>query len=166
MAAPSMNQVAERFAGEEIGSVFLYTNEAHPGENYLHLTSMEQKFSHADALAERLGVDRPIYLDALDGACHRAFGSMPNMTWIFSRTGSPVYKSDWSDAHSVANTLQYLLEVRQRRRAGERMAPFKVERLDYRDHDRQHFFEGLERSGPRAVEEFKRAFPNDRPKQS
>jgi len=161
-----MNQVAERFAGEEIASVFVYTNEAHPGENYLHLTSMEQKFAHATALALQLGVTRPIYLDALDGSCHRAFGSMPNMTWILSRTGSPVYKSDWTDAHSVANTLEYLLQVRRRRRAGERMAPFRVERLDYRDHDRHRFFQGLERNGPRAVEEFKRAFPNDRPKKA
>lgn len=159
-----MNQIADRFAGQGIGSVFVYTNEAHPGEHCPHLTSMVQKFSHATVLAEELGVTRPIYLDSLDGACHRAFGSMPNMTWILSRTGSPVYKSDWTDAHSVANAIEYLLEVRRRRRAGERMAPFKVERLDYRDHDRQRFFEGLERSGPRAVEEFKLAFPNDRPK--
>lgn len=159
-----MNAVAERFASEGIGSVFLYTHEAHPGEKFPHLSSMEQKFVHATALAEQLGVTRPIYLDSLDGACHRAFGSMPNMTWILSRTGVPVYKSDWSDAHSVANALEYLLEVRQRRRTGERLAPFKVERLDYRDHDRHRFFEGLERSGPKAVEEFKQAFPLDRPK--
>ena len=160
-----MNQVAERFAGEDIGSVFVYTYEAHPGENFPHLTSMEQKFNHATALAQELGVSRPIYLDALDGACHRAFGSMPNMTWILSRTGLPVYKSDWTDAHSIANSLDYLLEVRRRRRAGERMATFKVERLDYRDHDRHRFFAGLERSGPKAVAEFERAFPNDRPPQ-
>ena len=153
-----MNQVAERFAEEGIGSVFVYTHEAHPGENYPHLSSMEQKFAHATALCEELGVTRPIFLDALDGACHRAFGSMPNMAWILSRAGLPVYKSDWTGAHSVANALEYLLEVGKRRRAGERMAPFKVERLDYRDHDRRRFLEGLERSGPKAVDEFKRAF--------
>ena len=160
-----MNEVAERFADEKIGSIFVYTQEAHPGENFPHLTSMEQKFAHATALRDQLGVERPIYLDRLDGACHRAFGSMPNMTWILSRSAVPVYKSDWTDAASVANSLEYLLEVRRRRRSGERLAPFRVERLDYRDHDRVRFYEGLDRSGPRAVEEFQRAFPNDpRPK--
>lgn len=153
-----MNALAEQFAPRDVGSVFIYTNEAHPGEHYPHLTSLEQKYTHARALRDILGVARPILLDALDGACHRAYGSMPNMTWIFARTGIPVYKSDWSDHHSVANALEYFLQVNERRQAGEKIAPFRVERLDYRDHDRAAFNRGLERNGPRAVSEFKAAF--------
>ena len=80
------------------------------------------------------------------------------MTWIFNASGIPVYKSDWSDHHSVANALEYFLDVSQRRRAKERLAPFRVERLDYRNQDRQAFFRGLERNGPKAVDEFKTAF--------
>lgn len=93
-----MDRLAERFAEQGVGSVFVYTHEAHPGENYPHLTSMEQKLRHAEALRDVLGVKRPILLDALDGACHRAYGSMPNMTWIFTGAGVPVCKSDWTDA--------------------------------------------------------------------
>jgi len=153
-----MNALAERVADRDVGSVFLYTHEAHPGEHYPHLTSMDQKFRHARDLRDRLGVARPILLDALDGACHRAYGSMPNMTWIFARSGVPVYKSDWTDARSVANAVEYFLDVAQRRRAGERLAPFRVERLDYRDQDREAFYRGLERNGPTAVREFREAF--------
>jgi hypothetical protein len=158
MAAPSMNELADRYAEHGVGSIFLYTHEAHPGEHYPHLTSMEQKFRHATALRDVLGVSRPILLDALDGACHRAFGSMPNMTWIFTKSGVPVYKSDWSDANSVENAIQYFLDVSKRRQARERLAPFRVERLDYRNQDREAFFQGLERSGPKAVQEFRDAF--------
>ena len=132
-----MNDVADRFAPHDIGSVFIYTHEAHPGEYYPHITSMEQKFTHARALRDMLGVTRPIVLDALDGACHRAYGSMPN---------------------SVQNTLEYLLDVAQRRKDGERMAPFQVERLDYRTSDREAFYAGLARNGPRAVAEFRKVF--------
>ncbi len=153
-----MNEIADRYSDREVGSVFLYTHEAHPGENYPHLSSMEQKYRHAHALREILGVTRPILVDALDGACHRAYGSMPNMTWIFSRAGIPVYKSDWTDANSVANTVEYLLEVSRRRKTGERLAPFHVERLDYRNQDREMFYKGLERNGPKAVDEFRKAF--------
>lgn len=153
-----MNALANRFQARNIGSIFIYTHEAHPGEHYPHLTAMAQKQRHAIALRDVLGVTRPILLDALDGACHRAYGSMPNMTWIFSRSGIPVYKSDWSDHHSVANALEYLLDVTERRRAGERLAPFRVERLDYRNQDRAAFYQGLERNGPKAVEEFQAAF--------
>jgi hypothetical protein len=157
MAAPSMNAIADRYAGENVGSIFLYTHEAHPGEHYPHLTSMEQKFSHARDLQEKLGVTRPILLDALDGACHRAYGSMPNMTWIFSRSGIPVYKSDWTDAHSVENAILYFVDVARRRRDRERLVPFRVERLDYRTSDAQAVQKGLARNGQKAVREFREA---------
>lgn len=153
-----MNALADRLADQGVGSMFLYTNEAHPGEHYPHLTSMEQKLRHARDLRDVLGVARPILVDALDGACHRAYGSMPNMSWIFTRTGIPVYKSDWTDAESVANALDYFLDVTQRRRARERLAPFHVERLDFRNTDREAFFAALERNGPKAVREFREAF--------
>lgn len=156
-----MNAIAERFAPQNVGAIFLYTNEAHPGENYPHLTSMAQKFRHAAALRDVLGVTRPILLDALDGACHRAYGSMPNMTWIFNRAGMPVYKSDWTDANSVANALEYFTDIQARRSNRERLAPFHVERLDYRSADHDAFIKGLERSGPKAVREFREAFNPD-----
>jgi len=157
-----MNALADRYAAHGVGSIFLYTHEAHPGENYPHLTSMTQKYAHAAALRDVLGVTRPILLDALDGACHRAYGSMPNMTWIFNQAGIPVYKSDWTDHHSVDNALAYFLDVAERRAqrapARQRLAPFRVERLDYRNQDHAAFYEGLARNGPKAVEEFRAAF--------
>jgi hypothetical protein len=153
-----VNALAEQFAPHGVGSIFLYAHEAHPGEYYPHLTSMEQKFRHARALREVLGVTRPILVDSLDGACHRAYGSMPNMSWIFAQSGVTVYKADWTDVHSVENALEYLLNVRERRRSGERVVPFRVERLDYRIQDQAAFFKGLERNGPKAVREFQAAF--------
>jgi len=154
-----MNKIASDFASKNVGSIFIYTHEAHPGENYPHLTNLEQKFQHAEALRDLYGVERPIFVDSLDGACHRYFGSMPNMTWIINNAGIAVYKSDWSDAHSVRNSLEYFLSIPDRRRAGERLAPFKVERLDYRNQERELFYAALERNGKKALEEFKSAFP-------
>ncbi len=153
-----MNAIADRHAAHDIASIFLYTHEAHPGEHYPHLTSFEQKMRHAQALRDVYQVTRPILLDALDGRCHRAYGSMPNMTWIFNRGGRPVYKSDWTNAESVENALNYLLEVGERRRKGERLAPFRVERIDFRLQDQERFYAGLERNGPKAVKEFSTAF--------
>lgn len=153
-----MNAIADRYAAEGVGSIFLYTHEAHPAEHYPHLTSMAQKFRHAEALRDVLGVSRPILVDALDGACHRAYGSMPNMTWIFNRSGTVLYKSDWSDANSAENAIQYLLDVAQRRQERERLVPFRVERIDYRNSDQEQFYKGLERNGPKAVDEFRKAF--------
>ena len=153
-----MDAVAEKYADHDVTSVFIYTHEAHPGEHYPHLTTMEQKFSHARDFRDEFGVSRQILVDSLDGACHRAYGSMPNMTWVFTRSGIPIYKSDWTDASSVENALTHFLDGTERRRRGEQVAPFNVHRLDFRNHDRQAFYKGLERNGPKAVREFRQAF--------
>lgn len=152
-----MNLLAERVRPHGAASIFVYTHEAHPGEHYPHHTSFEQKLRHARDLRDVLGVRRPILVDALDGPCHRAYGSMPNMSWIFSG-GVPVYKADWTDSHSVSDAMDYLLEAMSRRRQGERLAPFRVERLDLRGQDREAFYAGLARNGPKAVREFRAAF--------
>lgn len=153
-----MNSLADKYASKGIGSIFLYTHEAHPGEIYPHLTSMELKFKHARDLRDVIGVTRPILADALDGACHRAYGSMPNMSWIFNRSGMPVYKGDWTDVASLEEAIKYLLDVTEHRRDGRRLAGFHVERLDFRVQDREGFYKGLERNGPKAVREFDEAF--------
>ena len=153
-----MNDMAESMAERDVGSVFLYTHEAHPGEHYPHLTSMEQKFRHARELRDALGVRRPILVDALDGACHRFFGSQPNMTWIFSGKGTPVYKAEWTDAQSVENAMDYFLNVKARRERRETLVTFRVERADYRNRDTDEFYKGLERNGPKAVREHRDAF--------
>ena len=152
-----MNQIAGRWDLHGVGSVFLYTHEAHPGEYWPHHTSFEQKLRHARAPRDILGVTRPILVDALDGACHLAYGGMPNMTWIIDRSGVPAYKSDWTDSHSVENAIQYFVAAVERRRAGEKLAPFNVERLDLRNADREAFYKGLERNGPKGVREFRAA---------
>ena len=156
-----MNAMADKYSAQEVGSIFLYIHEAHPGERYPHLSSMEQKFAHAQDMRDVLGAARPLLLDSLDGACHLAYGGMPNMTWVFNRAGVPLYKADWTDAESVQNALAYLLDVAARRKAGENLTPFRVERLDYRNRDREAFFKVLERAGPKAVREFEEAFGAD-----
>lgn len=153
-----MDTLAARWAAQGVGSIFVYTHEVHPGEYYPHLTSWAQKLRHAHDLRTVLGVARPILVDALDGACHRAYGSMPNMSWIFTATGVPVYKANWTDADSLASAVAYLLETGTRRQAGARLGPFHVERLDYRNQDRAAFDARLARNGPKAVREFHAAF--------
>ena len=80
------------------------------------------------------------------------------MTWIFNKSGRPVYKANWTDVESVANTLTYLIDVQTRKRNKERLAPFHVQRVDFRTQDAEGFNKGLERNGPKAVTEFAKAF--------
>jgi len=153
-----MNAVATQFAGQDIGSYFIYTNEAHPGELIGHLASFEQKLRHARLMQERIGGGRPILVDTLEGDCHQYFGSMPNMSWIFNRAGRPQYASDWTDALSIANALEYYLDVALRRQSKAGLTGFNVRRLDYRERNRAKFFEVLALGGQAAVEQFEAMF--------
>ncbi len=153
-----MDRIADRFAGRNVKSIFLYTNEAHPGERYPHHRTFEQKRRQSGGLVEEYGVGREIYLDSLEGHAHLAYGGMPNMTWVFSRSGLVLYKSDWTDARSVESAVDYYLEVAERRRAKQRLAPFRVERVDFHERNAEGFHRGLVKAGPKAVREFDEAF--------
>ena len=98
-----MDAIADRFADRAVRSVFIYTREAHPGEEYRHHTAMDGKRNNAGALRSVVGIKRQILLDAVDGPAHRAYGSLPNMTWIFGRGGLILYKSAWTDPEDARN---------------------------------------------------------------
>jgi hypothetical protein len=155
MAAPSMEQLAQELAPQNVQSVFVYSHEAHPGEIYPHHTSFEQKMAHARAFRDTFDIARPILVDSLAGDCHRTYGSMPNMSWIISRAGLPVYKADWTDVDSIRSAVEDLLAMVQRRKASRQVyGSFHVGRLEYRPSDPQAFVNGLKRNGPKAVSEW------------
>jgi hypothetical protein len=158
-----MAELTRELATKKVASIFIYSHEAHPGEHFPHHTSFSQKLAHARAFRDSCQIERPILVDALDGACHRAYGSMPNMTWIVDRAGRPLYKSDWTDTESLRAFFADRQAAQERRRSqGSLQAPFRVERLEFRLRDEQAFLTALERNGPRAVAEFRKYLQRQR----
>lgn len=150
-----MDKMASEYVDRAVRSVFLYTREAHPAENYSHHTSMDEKRDNARALQKELNVQRPILLDSLEGDAHKAFGMLPNMTWIIGRGGIIHYKAAWTDAGHVAEVLEKILK-NQEDRIDRGLSPFYCETLDWRVRDGAGFDRGLQRNGPQAVEDFYR----------
>lgn len=150
-----MRKLAEEFRPGRVSFIFIYTHEAHPGENYPHHVSFEQKLAHARAFRDHFDVRRPVMVDALDGSCHRAYGSMPDMTWIIDRRGRPVYKGEWTEPGSIRDALILLTGKEKPEGNGSIIrAPFRIERMEFRPVDRKAFNDGLKLSGPKAVREF------------
>jgi hypothetical protein len=77
--------MAREFASKGVEFVFLYTREAHPGENYPAHSSFKQKLDHARAFKAEFNIERPILVDDLAGSAHKLYGSLPNMTYLISR---------------------------------------------------------------------------------
>lgn len=119
--------------------------------------SLETKIAHARLLRDEIGIRRPILVDDLNGTAHRAYGLLPNMTWVIGRGGRILYKSDWTSAANVEAFLDRYEVGRRRKPTAGASGPYWTEQIEFRDIDRQAFYRRLRRNGPRAYEEFRRA---------
>lgn len=137
--------------------MFVYTNEAHPGEHVPHHDTWERKLANARLLRDEVGIRRPILVDDLTGTVHRAFGGMPNMTWVFDRGGLVVYRANWTSAANVEGFLERYRAGRKAGSAGVAMSRYETEQIEFRRSDPAQFQRALERNGPRAVTEFDNA---------
>jgi hypothetical protein len=92
--------------------VFIYTREAHPGENVPRHGSFEDKLACAARLRKQAGIGPDILVDGLAGAVHRGYGCMPDMTWVIDRGGRVAYKANWTSGANVEALLDRFLAAR------------------------------------------------------
>jgi hypothetical protein len=137
--------------------VFVYTREAHPGEDVPPHDSFERKLASARLLRDEVGIRRTILVDDLTGSAHRGYGMMPNMTWVIDRGGRVAYKANWTSAANVEAFLTRFLAAGAQRAPGTALAGYETEQLEFRQVDRERFNQRLLRNGPRAAEEFRKA---------
>ena len=150
-----MERLADQYRSRAVRSVFIYTREAHPGENYRHHRSMDDKRANARAFVEHSNIRRQVLLDDLEGTAHRAYGMLPNMTWIVGRGGMIHYKSAWTSEADVADALEGVLDF-QANRAKNQWVVFYSERSAWSTRDMAKFKAGLERAGRQAVADYQR----------
>jgi hypothetical protein len=116
--------MSREYGGKGVAFVFLYTREAHPGENFPAHRSVEQKLRHATIFREQFKIRRPILVDDLVGTGHRLYGMLPNMTYLIGRGGKVLFRADWTDPPTIEMMLQYVMTSRGRRRQGLHLAHF------------------------------------------
>lgn len=88
---------------------------------------------------------------------HRAYGLMPNMTWVIGRGGRIAYKANWTSAANVEAFLDRFLAARGQHPPGTSAVMYETQQAEFRYTDRQRFMQHLLRNGPRAVAEFEKA---------
>jgi len=137
--------------------VFVYTREAHPGENVAHHATSADKLACAALLREETGIGRDILVDDLAGTVHCAYGLMPNMTWVIGRGGRVAYKANWTSAANVEAFLDRFLAARGEHPPGTTPVMYETQQAEFRYPDRKRFTGQLLRNGPRAVAEFEKA---------
>ena len=152
---PALDAVAAEFEPQGVNAVFVYTQEAHPGDAWPHHSSFEEKLAAARTFVEQSDMQRQMLVDSLDGEVHRAYGALPNMSWIVNRAGKIVYKADWTDARIVRNALEQMGFEVSERRAGAHLTPYYMESLPQRMNSTEEFMQGLlDVGGQRSADEF------------
>ena len=92
--------------------------------------------------------------DNLEGDLHRAYGTLPNMTYIMAGGGNIIYRAAWTDERTIRMALDQVLYEREARRDGTRQTPYFMEWLPQRINIREKFVDGLAQIGERAIDEF------------
>ena len=155
---PPLTELYQRYRARGFEFLIIYTREAHPGENFPHHKSPEQKLSHAKKLRELDNVKIAILVDDIEGSTHEAYGALPNMIYLIDRDGVVVYKSDWTDAHELEGMGESLVLLDDMK---ARQVPIirkgVSERLHWVPMDPKHRERIYRRSGEKAIQDYKNA---------
>jgi len=150
-----LTQLRDKYLSKGFEVFIVYVREAHPGENYSHHTSFEQKLAHAGKLRDLEKVKIPILVDDLQGTTHRAYGLLPNMIYLIDREGVVVYKSDWTDSVELDGMCESLIRLDDMR---ARLVPIirlgVSERLHWIPMDPEHRERIYRRSGEKAIKDY------------
>ncbi len=152
---PPLTELYQKYRSKGFEFFIVYVREAHPGENFPHHTSFEQKLTHARKLRELEKVSLPILVDGIEGSTHKAYGLLPNMVYLIDHDGIVVYKSDWTDAHELGGMCESLVRLEDMR---ERKVPIirqgVSERLHWIPMDAKHRERIYRRSGEKAIRDY------------
>ena len=136
---------------------FVYTRESHPGENFTHHSSYEQKLDHARKLRQLEGVTVPILVDDLEGTLHRKFGLLSNMIYLINREGIIVYRSNWTDHYELQGMCEDLIRLDDMKARGVPIIrSSRSERMHWIPMEPQLRERVYRRSGEKAIQDYAR----------
>ncbi len=109
-----VEDLQEKYRDRDVVFFVVYSKEPHAGETrhfrkYEQHKTYEHKKKYAEELVAEFGMKVPVLIDDLDESVVRAFGRMPNMTFIVDKEGRIAYKADWMEAARVEEMLDALL---------------------------------------------------------
>jgi peroxiredoxin len=103
----SMEKIALDFP--QVSHAVLYVREAHPGTDIPAHKTLEDKRDCASLLKSEFNDPRTVLVDGVEGAAHRAYGSMPNAIYIIDQEGIVRFKAPWNNAKTTRTALEAAL---------------------------------------------------------
>ena len=103
-----MNKLQKEYPN--VHFLLLYIREAHPGERTKATHTIQDKLEHAKLTQLYYNETRTILVDSIDGAAHKLYGSMPNMTYVIGKNGIVKFRANWTNIDALKTVLKSIEE--------------------------------------------------------
>lgn len=163
---PGINEAWQAFAPFDIDFYLVYVRESHPGENYPHHSSMEQKLRHARELQRLEKPAFPILVDSLDGHIHRSYGVWPVSLFVVHKDGRLVFRSTICQPVQLRNFLGEMVACDRNAREnpdGVRYDVYTESIVGHAVNEAEHY-RVYNLAGPKSFEDYWSVFPSHRGK--
>src|SRR6185312_5594114 len=111
-----INELYDRFRGDDIEFLFIYVREAHPGEQLSAHRTDSHKQEAARRLRDEEEIEMPIVVDDLRGSIHRKYSRLPNPAFLVDKSGRVAFRTMWSKPDEIESAIEELLELQKERR--------------------------------------------------
>src|SRR6478609_6975448 len=152
-----INELYDRFRGDDIEFLFIYVREAHPGEVIPAHNSMREKIEAARLLRDEEDMHMPILVDDLRGSIHRKYSKLPNPAFLIDKSGRVAFLSLWSRSSGLGPAIQELLDL-QAERGVDRAVVRGGQDLEMPvPYSALYAYRALERGGKQSMADFRQA---------
>ena len=152
-----INELYDRFRGDDIEFLFVYVREAHPGEIIPAHGSMREKTEAARLLRDEEDMQMPILVDDLRGSIHRKYSRLPNPSFLVDKSGRVAFLSLWSKPDALAAAIEELLELQQERGVDHVIVSGGQDLSMPLPYSALSAYRALERGGKQSLNDFRQA---------
>jgi peroxiredoxin len=152
-----INELYDRFRGDDLEFLFVYVREAHPGERVPAHHTAAEKVRAAALLRDDEQVAMPLLVDDVGGPIHRKYSKLPSPAFLIDRSGRVAFRSMWANPEELASAIEGLLELQQERRVDHVVVRGGQDLSMPLPYDRLYSYRALERGGEESVNDFRSA---------
>ena len=152
-----INQLYDRFRGDDIEFLFVYVREAHPGEVIPAHRSMREKVEAARLLRDEEEMQMPILVDDLRGSIHRKYSKLPNPAFLIDKSGRVAFLSMWSKPETLGEAIEELLELQEDRGVDHLIVHGGQDLSMPMPYSALSAYRALERGGKQSLSDFRQA---------
>ena len=152
-----INELYDRFRGDDIEFLFVYVREAHPGEIIPAHHSIREKTEAARLLRDEEDMHMPVLVDDLRGSIHRKYSKLPNPAFLIDKSGRVAFLALWSKPEGLGRAIQELLALQEERGVDHVIVNGGQDLTMPVPYSALYAYRALERGGKQSLVDFRQA---------